>query len=269
MADNLPRAIDTKLAAIYAPAAEIMRKLEHARANLTAMHVRKDPARVADFNSRINELTEALDALDAAAAPYEAIYAETRWTRFFLVPDGHLHRSRRCSSLRWKTLTVWLPEYSGKNETEIVELAGEAACTICYPSAPVNRLSMLPVHVAARHTAAVESAEKAAKKAKTTAQTITVGNTTYKTTRAAENEIGLRVDYMIGSRYMVAVDASHRAQLDNNAAEDEAAARAIAEALAAQIEGYDAAAILTKKFAAKLKTYKNIEHYNIPTNATF
>lgn len=88
MADNLPRAIDTKLAAIYAPAAEIMRKLEHARANLTAMHVRKDPARVADFNSRINELTEALDALDAAAAPYEAIYAETRWTRFFWFPTA-------------------------------------------------------------------------------------------------------------------------------------------------------------------------------------
>lgn len=269
MTTNSPQEIDTKLAAIYEPAAEIIGKLEHARANLKTMWVRNSPANVAMFNARINELTEALDALDAAAAPFEAIYAETRWTRFFLVPGGHLHRSRRCSSFRWNTVTAWFPEYSGKSEKEIVDLAGEAACTICYPSAPVHRLSMLPVHVAAREAAAIEKAEKDAKKAKAKGQAITVGGTTYKTQRAAENAIGWEVDCAIGSRYLKAVNDNHRAQLNNTAADHTRAALAIAHALFQQIPGYDADAILAKKFAAKLKTYKGIEHYEIPADATF
>ena len=32
----------------------------------------------------------------------------------------------------------WATEYSGKTEAEIVADAGERACTICYPSAPVG-----------------------------------------------------------------------------------------------------------------------------------
>lgn len=67
------------------------------------------------------------------------------WERAFLVegPTGHVHRSRRCSTCNRgesPTRFVWKTEYSGRTETEIVEAAGERACTTCYPSAPVDVL---------------------------------------------------------------------------------------------------------------------------------
>lgn len=269
MADNQPHEIDTKLAAIYRPIGDLVTKIENARAQLKLSYVARSPERKAELESIVTQARAAIAILDETAEPLEAIFRAAPWSRFFLVDGGHLHRSRACSSLRWNTRIGWLPEYSGKSEAEIVELAGEACCTICYPSAPVNRPSMLPVHIAERTAAAAEAAEKASKRKATAAAAITVGKTTYKTQRAAENEIGWKVDCMIGSRYLTAADANHRARLDNNAAEDEAAARTIADALAAQIEGYDAAAILAKKFAAKLKTYRGYGHYEIPADAAF
>ena len=269
MTENQPQEIDTKLAAIYAPINELIGKIEIAQSKLKLAYVARSPERKAELEGIVIEARAAIAVLHETAEPLEAIYRAAQWSRFFLVDAGHLHRSRACSSLRWNTRIGWLPQYSGKSEVEIVELAGEACCTICYPSAPVNRPSMLPVHVAERTAAAAEAAEKASKRKATAAAAITVGKTTFKTQRAAENEIGWKVDCMIGSRYLAASNASHRAQLDGNAAEDEAAARAIADALAAQIEGYDAAAILAKKFAAKIKTYKGYGHYEIPADAAF
>jgi hypothetical protein len=65
------------------------------------------------------------------------------WTRAYLVEgnNGHVHNTQNCSSCHKgaeRTRFVWMTEYSGKSETEIVEDAGERACTICYPSAPVD-----------------------------------------------------------------------------------------------------------------------------------
>lgn len=67
------------------------------------------------------------------------------WERAFLVegPTGHVHRSRRCSTCHHgqsPTRFVWMTDYSGKTETEIVKAAGKRACTTCYPSAPVDAL---------------------------------------------------------------------------------------------------------------------------------
>lgn len=78
------------------------------------------------------------------AAVQEAIWAKHRWNRAFLViPDvgmGHVHKSRACSTTYPTTRWVWLPDYSGSDESRIVSDAGERACTICYPSAPVGTL---------------------------------------------------------------------------------------------------------------------------------
>ena len=96
----------------------------------------------------------ALVDLDAArlaeTSAYEALLpwnAEfTRrggWTRSFLVTDGHAHSSQDCSTCnRQGQLTnfSWMVAYSGLNEAEIVKDAGERACTVCYPSAPVDDL---------------------------------------------------------------------------------------------------------------------------------
>lgn len=95
------------------------------------------------------------------------------WTRAYLVDnaDGHVHRSTNCSTWRASTRYHWLTELSGHAESEIVELAGERACTVCYPTAPVDvlkRPSKLegPAQRAAREAAEHRAAEKAVRDAK-------------------------------------------------------------------------------------------------------
>lgn len=269
MTENQPQEIDTKLSKIYEPRSGAIAAIEHAARSLKLAYVKRNPARRTELEKTIEDAKTAIEVLDAKAEPFEAIYRANPWTRFFLVPGGHLHSSQRCSSFRWNTRVYWLPEYSGKSEAEIVALAGERACTICYPSAPVERPSMLPMHVKEREEAAAVAAEAAAKRKAAASATITVGTTTYKTQRAAENQIGWEIDSMISRRYQVARDAEHRAHLDNLAVENERAAVTIAHALFVQIQGYDPDAILAKKFTAKLKTYKGYDHYKIPADATF
>jgi hypothetical protein len=62
------------------------------------------------------------------------------WTRAWLVLNtgGHVHRTMDCRTCFPSTQFAWLTHLSGHEETEIVDLAGKAACTECYPSAPVE-----------------------------------------------------------------------------------------------------------------------------------
>ncbi|CCQ44634.1 gp38 domain protein [Pseudarthrobacter siccitolerans] len=206
-------------------------------------------------------------ALKAEAAPLEAIAAAGNWSRFVLVPGGHLHRGFHCSTLRWSTPTGLLPEYSGADEKEIVEIAGEVACTVCFPSAPVDRPTRIPALVEEREAREAEAAARAAKKVAAEAAKIVVGKKVFKTQRAAENEIGWKIENVVSRRYMAAADASHREHLDGLAAEDLAAAKTIAEAIAAAVEGYSVEAILAKKFAAKVKEYRR-NGWEIPADAS-
>lgn len=78
-----------------------------------------------------------------AQEPFNQEYREERWTRAWLVLNtgGHIHSTRACSTCFVTTPFGWLPQVSGMDEAEIVAQAGEAACTVCYPSAPVASLS--------------------------------------------------------------------------------------------------------------------------------
>lgn len=89
--------------------------------------------------SALDEITH----LRSAAAPYEAQFNESRWTRAFLVTNtnGHVHRSTGCRTCTARTSFSWLTQLSGMEESQIVEMAGERACTSCYPTAPVEVLS--------------------------------------------------------------------------------------------------------------------------------
>lgn len=62
------------------------------------------------------------------------------WTRAWKVvsSNGHVHRSMSCTTCFDTTQFIPLPQVSDLSEEEIVSLAGEAACTVCYPSAPVD-----------------------------------------------------------------------------------------------------------------------------------
>lgn len=123
------------------------------------------------------QITEVLDAI----APLNAEYTRRGgWTRAFLVANsnGHVHSSQNCSTTFISTRWSWLPTLSGKDEAEIVEAAGSDACTVCYPSAPVEALSR-PRSVFSKDevTAQAERAERDAAKAERLRKKIAKGLT--------------------------------------------------------------------------------------------
>lgn len=66
----------------------------------------------------------------------------TGWSRFFLVPGGHIHSSRSChtcnKSVMNPTSFAWMPNLSGKSDEEAVKDQGAYLCTVCFPDAPVS-----------------------------------------------------------------------------------------------------------------------------------
>lgn len=83
----------------------------------------------------------------------ELAEAYTGWSRFFLVPDGHIHRSMACSTCRVTTQFGWLPDLSGDTEEAAVAAHGALLCTVCYPSAPVEWTNAHELAAAARAAA--------------------------------------------------------------------------------------------------------------------
>ena len=83
------------------------------------------------------------DLVEGPQAVLDAEFARRGgWSRAYLVTDGHVHSNQNCSSCHkgeFRTRFSWMIAYSGKTEEEIVKAAGERACTICYPSAPVAK----------------------------------------------------------------------------------------------------------------------------------
>jgi hypothetical protein len=107
-----------------------------------------------------NELDRASNvqaAMKSAVADYIAAEAEyEEWSRFFLVPAGHIHSSMNCSSCnRGKNATVftWLPELSGLTEADAVAAHGAWLCTTCFPTAPVEHTNADELANAAKKTA--------------------------------------------------------------------------------------------------------------------
>lgn len=214
---------------------------------------------------RLASLEVKLEVVRAELAPLAEIAAAGKWTRFVLVPGGHLHRPA-CSTLYFTTQRFVLPEYSGADEAEIVEIAGEAACTVCFPSAPVDRPTRIPVLVEEREAREAEKAARAAKKLAAQAEAIPYGKSAFKTLRAAENAVGWEIESLVSRRYMNAADDSHRDHLNNLAAQDLAEAKRIVEAIEAARPGYDGAALLAKKFSTKVKEYRR-NGWEIPADA--
>lgn len=101
----------------------------------------KDLAR---FLDRIDAIGAEVDALRAECATLEAVHAAEGWSRFFTVPDGHIHSSTSCHTLRPTTVIGWHPELSGLLEADAVAAFGPTLCTVCYPSAPTEWTAGLP-----------------------------------------------------------------------------------------------------------------------------
>lgn len=92
------------------------------------------------YEEEIEKSKNEISELSKEVEPYEKRYSEQQWDRAFLVTNknGHVHKSMHCSTCTPTTEFEWKTELSGKSEEEIVKLAGERACTVCYPDAPVS-----------------------------------------------------------------------------------------------------------------------------------
>jgi hypothetical protein len=120
---------------------------------------------------RIEESRQTIVECEEAARPLDAEFERRGgWNRAWLVLNtgGHVHRTTACRTCFPSTRFAWLTQLSGHSETEIVEQAGETACTECYPSAPVdvrNRASRLktPEQITREAEKAARAKVKAAK----------------------------------------------------------------------------------------------------------
>lgn len=96
-----------------------------------------------ELDSQAEDLEMQASVLELKMHPFESEFTRRGgWTRAFYVvaAGGHVHSSRSCSTCYDTTQYLWLTDYSGRTEDEVVADAGKTACTVCYPSAPVDVL---------------------------------------------------------------------------------------------------------------------------------
>jgi len=128
----------------------------------------KDDQRANKILAQYNQITDSLQTITIETQELDAVFREFQWTRAFLVlnSNGHIHSSFDCSTCFPTTRYEWLTQYSADLESEIVALAGDTACTVCYPSAPADILNQpATIQSKARSEREAASAVRAAAKA--------------------------------------------------------------------------------------------------------
>lgn len=143
LGEATPAEIDTAWLAAMQPLAKLRARVNelHAKAAKYRKHGGNYAKQADEYVEQADALKPEIEAAKLPLKPYEAEWEKRGgWTRAYLVPDGHIHKTTACHSLYPTTLISWLPEQSGWDEEKIVEAAGMMACTFCYPSAPVDAL---------------------------------------------------------------------------------------------------------------------------------
>ncbi|MDQ2737503.1 MAG: hypothetical protein M3Y35_02515 [Actinomycetota bacterium] len=185
--DWTPEEIDTKLNDAWGRLSRVEHRIksgrvaaDRARESLQGRGLSEDQIqdRVAIYEPSAQVLEEHTELADELAGYGAEFMTRGGWPRGWYVAGGHVHRDRSCSTLRVTTQISLLPQLSGMTENEIVDQAGEAACTCCYPDAPVEVLSRSP-KVALPDREEVEKArlerdeKRRGKEAKAAANTLT------------------------------------------------------------------------------------------------
>lgn len=132
--------------------------------------------RLEQAQARVDEVRGVIEPLREQMAAIDDEHARRgRWPRAFVVPQGHVHSSLGCATCYPTTRFQLLPEYSDKTETELVDDAGDRACTVCFPSAPVDRPTKmeLPEERQAREARQIQTQERDEKKHAAAAKAIT------------------------------------------------------------------------------------------------
>jgi hypothetical protein len=174
MTFTTPVEIDTELARLYAEiqrqrvyraqATRTIERCEAVEGTYEASYSWNSQEHLDDAHAARFEAEGNIENLKALASPLEATYAEFGWNRYYLVVNsgGHVHQDMNCSTCFPDTGYSWLTEYSGMLQTDLVELAGEQACTVCFPWAPVDVLKRRgTLEPADRKAARLEREDKA------------------------------------------------------------------------------------------------------------
>jgi hypothetical protein len=175
-----PVEIDTALYAAYVKTADLTAQQQRARQLINVIDdtepgsrdsrlPSRSPERRAELVGEIEALQERIqEILQGEIYPREAKYHSRRWTRYYLVDNtnGHVHKDQDCKTCFPDTRYAWLVEHSGMTAEDLVELAGEKACTVCFPWAPADTLKRksrleAPERKAARLEREAEQARKA------------------------------------------------------------------------------------------------------------
>jgi hypothetical protein len=146
-----PVEIDTELARIGTEMAKQYAVIDRAESTIAMERKYTSPAgtvnqrRIDQCQDLINAAGSELSRLMVERSPFEAEFvARDGWTRYYLVDNdnGHVHydaSNRRCSRTP-STSHIWLVDQSGREPEALVEDAGERACTVCFPWAPLETL---------------------------------------------------------------------------------------------------------------------------------
>lgn len=148
-----------------------------------ALRLTGEKRRALDDLNRIKESIAELDGTALAKLDGE-FDRRGGWPRAYLVTDGHVHSSMHCSTCNngaSRTRFFWMIDYSGRTHAEIVEAAGERACSVCYPDAPVNRgqqvipksVMLTPEEIERARLRGEEEARRAEKRARAALNAIT------------------------------------------------------------------------------------------------
>lgn len=167
----------------------------------------KDEARAALHRERSEKWDAEANRLVALIRPLQQEFVDRGgWTRYWLVTNsnGHVHHTQHCTTTYAGTSFAWLTQYSGMPKADLVELAGEKACTVCFPDAPVDVLKRTSRVKTPEQDA--REAKKAEKKAAAEASQVVVNHyrdgsrtstKTFKTVRAVTNEIASTLSSMV------------------------------------------------------------------------
>jgi len=180
-----PKAIDNMLV-------ELSMELGRVRRLRTAM------VKTEQTGAKLDRATAKGYALDEALTALEGLHTAYGWTRYIVVPDGHVH-FEGCSTLRHDTLRSFLPDESGNTVTEMIAKYTTLMCTVCFPQAPVDpayREAERKSEAQKQEARAAKDAAKAEKDALTPrgddGEPLKVGMDTPKTERGARNALASR-----------------------------------------------------------------------------
>lgn len=154
-----PVQVDTD---IYWTSLEMARMNDHISA--LAQRAIRDPQREIEIHREIAGLNEEYELLFDHREDLEAEYRKRMWLRAYLVTssDGHIHSGPYCTTFQARTTCTLLPQASGLSHEQIIDAAGEKACSTCFPGAPVKPTTLHdPLTAQERDAKAIEKAAKA------------------------------------------------------------------------------------------------------------